>query len=151
MGILDVASQQSVGKGYDYYLSKVVYHIKQLNETQFDSKVRGSGGKVYQVHLDIDHPKRSTCNCPHAYDRRVVCKHIVATFFTVQPEEVEWFESMLERAEEDYEERVVTWHNDLKEMINHMTEAEVRAAYLNCLIDIGFLADRYDIQEDEWY
>lgn len=36
--------------------------------------------------VDIKHPKRSTCTCPFAEGRSVVCKHMVALYCEAFPE-----------------------------------------------------------------
>ncbi|NMB97839.1 MAG: hypothetical protein GYA02_14710 [Clostridiaceae bacterium] len=37
--------------------------------------------------INIVHPRKSKCNCPHADGRRVICKHMIALYFTVFPKE----------------------------------------------------------------
>ena len=81
MGLKECASWISVCRGYDYYKQNKVLEIKQESETTFSSLVEGSGGVKYHVCIDIKHPRRSKCDCPHAKDRRIVCKHQMATFF----------------------------------------------------------------------
>ena len=42
-----------------------------------------SGTKEYNVYLNLEKPRKSTCNCPLANGKRIICKHIVATYFSV--------------------------------------------------------------------
>ena len=89
MALLDLASGQSFWKGMDYYEKKRVEKVLQINPQLFESEVKGSQGNIYHVTMDTKHPKKSTCNCPFAEGRRVICKHMVATYFTQFPQEVD--------------------------------------------------------------
>lgn len=45
-----------------------------------------SSNNKYVVHIDKKHPRKSKCNCPFADGRRVVCKHMIALYFTAEPQ-----------------------------------------------------------------
>lgn len=60
MGLLECASAASVWRGRDYYEDK---KVKNLTET---ADVIGTVSEPYNVNLDAVHPRKSTCNCPHA-------------------------------------------------------------------------------------
>ena len=79
MGIISLASGSSCWRGLDYY-----------KEKEYSSIVKGTNN--YNVHLDIEHPRKSSCNCPLANGKRIICKHIVATYFTAFPNEAVSFE-----------------------------------------------------------
>ena len=87
MGIKDITSYKSLWRGYEYYEAKRVIKIKSINEIEFDAQVSNHENRVYDVHLNIKHPRKSTCNCPHAEGRVVVCKHKIAVYFSIFPEE----------------------------------------------------------------
>jgi len=87
MGILECASRASVWKGFDCYAQEKVLRLDEIGEDLFRAEVSGSEDNVYEVELNIRHPRKSNCNCPRANGKRVVCKHIVATYFLVCPEE----------------------------------------------------------------
>ena len=91
MGLLECASGLSVWRGYECFKEKKVQSIKQVDKSVFIANVQGSASTPYSVELHIDHPRKSTCNCPHANGRRIICKHIVAVYFTVLPDEAEKF------------------------------------------------------------
>ena len=91
MGLLECASGLSVWRGYECFKEKKVQSIKQVDKSVFIATVQGSASTPYSVELHIDHPRKSTCNCPHANGRRIICKHIVAVYFTVLPDEAEKF------------------------------------------------------------
>ena len=69
MGLIEVASSESVWRGMDYYNEKRVLGWEETGYEQYDGTVKGQAG--YQVHLDIKHPRKSACSCPFAQGRRV--------------------------------------------------------------------------------
>ena len=108
MGVLEVASGKSRWRGFEYAESHRVKSLNKVGDLEFDAEVRGSSDTLYHVHLDVEHPRKSSCDCPHAKGRRIICKHIVATYFEAFPQQakayykavVEW-----EREEEARRER----------------------------------------------
>lgn len=56
---------------------------------------------------------------------------------------------MLNEVEEDYQLRRNMWIDSLKEMINDMSEEELRDAYLNMLIEHGEMAELFGLDEEE--
>ena len=80
MGIISLASGSSCWRGLDYYKEKRVVELNKINENEYSSIVKGTNN--YNVHLDIEHPRKSSCNCPLTNGKRIICKHIVATYFT---------------------------------------------------------------------
>ena len=133
MGLIDLASSNSLWRGVDYYQSKNVKKIKKISDNEYNSIV--SGTEEYNVHIDINHPRKSTCTCPFAAGRRVICKHMVATFFTIYPEEAERIIKE-EQEYEEVEERLFEEHlEEVKEYVNGLTDDEVRAALIDKLMD----------------
>ena len=103
MGLIDCASGNSIWRGYDYFKEKKVSKLVPIGDGIYEATVSGSDKEPYHVLLDIPHPRRSNCNCPHADGKRIICKHIVAVYFTVHPEEAErlYREAMEYDAEEE--------------------------------------------------
>lgn len=133
MGLIDLASSNSLWRGVDYYQSKNVKKIKKISDNEYNSIV--SGTEKYNVHIDINHPRKSTCTCPFAAGRRVICKHMVATFFTIYPEEAQRIIKE-EQEYEEVEERLFGEHlEEVKEYVNGLTDDEVRAALIDKLMD----------------
>ena len=56
---------------------------------------------------------------------------------------------MLNEVEEDYHLRRNMWIDSLKEMVNDMSEEELRDAYLNTLIEHGEMAELFGLDEEE--
>lgn len=100
MSILTSASSSSVSRGYDYYKHNKVSNINQLNDHEFEGYVDGSLKNPYYVKIDIEHPRKSYCDCPLA-NGNITCKHMTALYFELFPDEVDDYESWLNS---DYDE-----------------------------------------------
>lgn len=103
MSILSSASGQSRWRGYEYFKDGKVQKVERLEDGRYQSAVIGNGTEPYAVVIDLAHPRRSSCTCPHAAGKRIVCKHMVATYFAVFPEEAENFYTEVMKAEEEWE------------------------------------------------
>ena len=101
MGIIALASGNSCWRGLDYYKNKKVIKLNKINENEFSGIVKGTNN--YNVHLDIEHPRKSSCDCPLANGKRIICKHIVATYFSALPKEAKNFEEEQIKLQEEYE------------------------------------------------
>ena len=64
--ILNIASGKTFWRGIDYYNNDMVLECNIINDIEVEGKVKGSGNNIYDVRLDLEHPKRSTCTCPFA-------------------------------------------------------------------------------------
>ena len=135
MGLLECASRASAWRGYEYFREKRVRDVKQLGGGVFTAAVSGNSPSPYSVELHMDHPRKSICDCPHANGRRVVCKHIVAVFFAILPEEAEEYYAEVMADEEEEEKR----QDALSERVIHyvwkMKKNELQQALLELLFD----------------
>ena len=73
------------------YEGKKVDASEKMNDSEYRGIVIGSENNSYSVIINIEHSRKSKCNCPHADGRRVICKHMIALYFTVFPKEAENF------------------------------------------------------------
>lgn len=89
MGLLDCASGVSLWRGYDYYKDNKVKKLTEVGVGMFTADVMGTMREPYAVEIDVAHPRKSKCNCPHANGKRIVCKHMTAVYFAVYPEEAQ--------------------------------------------------------------
>ncbi len=135
MGILDAASAQSVYRGYDYYEAGKVISLEETGDKIWSGLVSGSEGACYEVTIDAAHPRKSRCTCPHAAGRKIVCKHMVALYFSAYPLEVDryleeleccWEEAEFQR--EENEERLIRY-------VRKMKKAELQETLLQLLTD----------------
>lgn len=161
MSLLTMASGQSVARGYDYYKRKMVREYQQESEASYCAKVAGSGKKEYDVFIDMIHPRKSHCNCPHADGRRIICKHMIALYFTIFPEDAEEYRENCERARVKEEEWQYKVENAVMECISQMSREELERTLLAVLeegpdwqydrfITSYVDLDEYEYEEDEW-
>lgn len=131
MSVLTCASYKSAWRGYDYYRKENVVSVTPDKEVGvYKAKVQGSGTEPYDVSLNIVHPRKTTCNCPFASGTSKICKHSVAAYFTLFPEEAEeYYQNVILPAEEAEKEA---------EMAEEKFENYVRSLSREELIDTIF-------------
>lgn len=123
MGIISLASGNSCWDGLNYYKNKKIIKLNKINKNVYESVVKGTN--TYKVHLDIEHPRKSTCDCPFAKGKRIICKHIVATYFTALPKEAKMFEEEQKRLQEDYEKAQEEEYDRVIKCLNEMSKQEL--------------------------
>lgn len=135
MGLIECASGASVWRGYGYYKDKKVINLEEIEANIFLAKVSGSSSEPYSVELHIDHPRKSKCNCPHADGKRIICKHIIAAYFTAFPDEAERFYAEAMAYQEEEEKRQEEIEDKLCHYIRRMKKSELQEALLQLLFD----------------
>lgn len=136
MSILSLASAQSVYRGYEYYKAEKVIDLCPDGENRYRGTVSGSNGQVYQVAIDLEHPRRgSSCTCPHAAGRNIVCKHMVALYFFLFPEEARQYIDELEAYWAEEEQRCEEAEQALIRCVGQMKKKELQQALLQLLLD----------------
>ena len=154
MGLLECASGASVWRGYDYYKEKKVVNLEEIEANIFTAEVSGNSSEPYSVELHIDHPRKSKCNCPHADGKRIICKHIVAAYFTVLPEEADKFYAEAMAYQEEEEKRKDELTDKVCHYVWHMKKSELQEALLQLLFDgPEWQFDRFAREnglEDDW-
>ena len=154
MGLLECASGASVWRGYDYYKEKKVVTLEETEADIFTAKVSGNSSEPYSVELHIDHPRKSKCNCPHADGKRIICKHIIATYFTAFPEEADKFYAEAMAYQEEEEKRQDELTDKVCHYVWHMKKSELQEALLQLLFDgPEWQFDRFVREnglEDDW-
>lgn len=144
MGLLDIASGNSVWRGLDYYKEKKVVTYQKISEYSYSGNVTGSNEKTYNVFIDVEHPKKSLCNCPHANDKKIICKHKVALYFAVFPDEVDKFLKEVEKVQKEYEEYEEELHEKTIKHIYSMPKQELQESLIEILeIAPDWIYDRF--------
>ena len=118
MGLIEIASGDSVWRGMDYYENHKVVSWKL-------------------------HPRKSICNCAFAEGRRVVCKHMIALYFTSEPEAAKDFLKQAEEWEREEEERVKRHYEDLRKYVKSLSKAELQERLYNALVELEERRNRY--------
>ena len=135
MGLLECASGASVWRGYDYYNEKKVKNLVETSAGVFTAEVIGTANEPYVVEIDVAHPRKSTCNCPHADGKRIVCKHMVATYFAAYPDEAVRFYREYLKAQEEAEQYEEELYDRVQEYVGHMKRNALQQALLELLFD----------------
>ena len=141
MGLIELASGNSVWRGMDYYERKKIVSWEKTGENTYSGKVAGSNGEIYDVLIDKEHPRKSKCNCPFADGRRVICKHMIGLLFTAEPKQAEDFLKAVEEYEAEEELREQQHYEDLKEYVYSLSKAELQNLYLDALMELEYLRD----------
>lgn len=135
MGILECASGASIWRGYDVYKVRKVVSLEEIEANVFRAKVSGSSSEPYSVELHVDHPRKSKCNCAHANGKRIICKHIVAAYFTALPEEADRFYAEAIADQQEEEQRQQELFERVCCYVQHMKKSELQEAVLQLLFD----------------
>lgn len=144
MSLMSCASGASVWRGYDYYVEQKVTHFERLSNTEFKGLVVGSAEQPYEAMIDTAHPRRSTCNCPHAFGKRIICKHMIALYFTAFPEEAKKLREEADAYEKEEEKRQEELYDRLPRYIHSLKKAELEQKLLELLNDCPeWLWDRF--------
>ena len=129
MSIISIASGSSCWRGLEYYKSQKIKNIKKINNNEYTSIVLGN--KDYNVYLNLEHPRKSTCNCPLANGKRIICKHIVATYFNAVPNSAKNFEEEQEKLQQEYEEYEKRQYQNAIKHLHKMSKKELIEELVN--------------------
>lgn len=151
MEILYMCNATTNIRGYYYYKKGFVKELKQLDENIYSSVV--SGTYNYNVILNLNNLRKCSCSCPHKVK---ICKHVMATYYTVFPEEAKQYEEGLklvikecnehrQRKEEQYNEV----YKKAIEHVNSLTVDELKKELMNFIIDRDYY-DEYDPYDEEY-
>lgn len=136
MGLIELASGNSVWRGMDYYNNKKVISWEKTGSERYDGIVSGNSATPYSVHIDKVHPRKSTCNCPFADGKRVVCKHMIALLFTAEPKVAKDFLKEVEKWEAEEEAREQQHYEDLRKYVKSLSKSELQEQLLNALVEL---------------
>ena len=136
MSIRTIASGASAWRGYEYYTQKKVLSLSQTGENEYIGQVAGSGSIPYQVKINTAHIWQSKCNCPHADGRRVICKHMVALFFAVFPNEAEQYIKEVEEYKREEEQRMEEHYAALRSYVKSLSKKELQEKLFEALTEL---------------
>ncbi len=75
--------------------------------------------------IDVIHPRKSHCNCPHADGKRIVCKHQIAVYFKAFPKEAKKYKKELDDYYEEEEQRDDRIEEELAKHLKKSTKQEL--------------------------
>lgn len=146
MDIKNITSHASYWRGFHYFKNGNVISFEKINDHLYKGKVKGTGKNVYDVELDLDHIKQSNCSCPAAFGNKAkICKHKVALYFAIHPEEAELVQLEYEdysdeykKRQDEYEEFYVKKANRMNEMLDKLTPHQQRNMLFGMLMADSF-------------
>ena len=155
MGILNSSSSTSRYRGFEYYKSKKVVSFNKINDDEFEGTVLGSYNNHYDVIINNKHPRKSSCNCPHASGSRIICKHMVALFFEAYPNDLKKYVKEMQsqyyevKAELDKLERKKdTQYKQVKAYVDSLSIQQLKTQLINYMLDVDDEENEY---EDDLY
>ena len=135
MGMIECTSGASLWRGYDYYKENKVENLIETSPGIFTADVKGTSDEPYVIEIDIAHPRKSKCNCPHADGKRIVCKHMMAVYFTAFPEEAQRIYNEAIAYQEEEEKREEELYEKVRQYVCKMKKIEAQQALLELLFD----------------
>ena len=155
MGLLQLCSGNSSSRGYDYYKEKRVLSFSKVDDEEFIGEIKGSGNNIYNVKINIDHPRKSSCNCPFAYGTRKICKHMVALYFTCLPKEADKYKNYHKLEKRRYEQRLrikdfenIKRKSEITRYVNTLSKEELKEKLINYMLDDNY--SHYNDYDDEY-
>ena len=142
MSIETAANRKSASRGYDYYCKNKVKSVTKIDDTHYSGEVSGSEPTPYSVTIDLEHPKRSKCTCPFANGYKV-CKHMVALYFKVFPEEADEYIRRIEEAENEREEFFEELPERIEEYVRNLSKSELQELALSLICNLS----EYELEE----
>ena len=133
MSLLTASSMKSRWRGYEYFKSKKVSNLEHPESTRFRAVVSGSRKEPYTVVIDLEHIRQSSCTCPNADGRKVICKHMVATYFTAFPQEAEKYYAEVLKEQEELENYQDELANTLVKYVYSLKKREAQELLLEVL------------------
>ena len=134
MSFYDCASGNSLCYGIDYYKSKKVTSFKQVDRYNYQGFVCGNKDNVYDVSINLKKPKTSRCNCAFASDRHVICKHMIALYFTVFPDAYDEYQSEVEEYKTVEKRKRKEHKEDIRKYVYSLSKQELQDRLLEFLI-----------------
>jgi len=146
MALIDMASSKSVWRGMEYYKQKKVISCIPNDDGTYEGVCEGSGDDNYQVHVDLEHPRKSHCNCPLANGKKIICKHIVAVSLCIDDSEADRFKNEKTIYASEEEERRAKKYDKYMSFAKSMSPRELREAYAELMIELDEYRykDRYE-------
>ena len=139
MKLLNLASNKSFWRGIEYHHEKRIISWNKLADSCYQGNVKGSDGAMYDVTIDIAHPKKSVCNCPFAEGRRVICKHMVALDLGIFPEKeqlmMDYIEEQNQLYEQEYEQDMQEREEEIRKYVMKLSKAELREKFIQRMIN----------------
>lgn len=135
----DSASGRSFWRGYWYYKDGNVKSFKQISDYEYEGVIKSDNQKdEYNVTINLKKPRASKCNCPFADGKHKVCKHMVALYFAVFPDEVKQFDEEVYEFEKEQERKAKEReekYNELKKDVSSWSRERLENYVINTMLE----------------
>jgi len=150
----NLASYKSFWRWYWYYKNGNVKLWNQVSEYEYDGIVRSDSGNEYSIHLNLEKPKSSKCNCPFANGKHIICKHMVALYFEIFPIEAVEFDKKVyefeDRQAKKQEQREKQF-NEYKKELSSWSREKLENYVANVMLEDYYRFDGEDDDCDIYY
>lgn len=145
MKIVNLARRESAWRGYEYYINGNVLSYEEIEDGVLQGKVRGSDNSEYNVIVNINRPRNSSCDCPFAKSgTRIVCKHQVALYFAAFPTDAIEYKKQVDKEQAEYEEWVESLPDRVESYIRKLSKAELQEQLIDIVLNSeDWILDRY--------
>ena len=120
----------------EYYKQNKISSCTANDDGTYEGVVSGSSDESYSVLVDMEHPRKSTCNCPLANGKKVICIHIVAVSLCVDASESERFKNEKTIYASEEEERRTKKYHKYMSYAKCKSQRELREAYVELMIEL---------------
>ena len=143
MSLWSSASNASAWRGYEYYTQGKAGTYTKLSDNVYECYIEGSSAAPYHTVINVAHPRQSHCDCPHAKDTRIICKHMVALLFTVFPDEANGYLKEIEESEKAEQHRIQEHYKEIEHYVKNLKKEELQRELYNALIELEERDTRY--------
>lgn len=126
MKLYEYARKLSLERGLNYYESGKVESVNVISNDEYSGIVKGSKDRQYEVTIDLINHIKSTCNCPHAAGNDIMCKHKVALYFSVFPNDAIELRRKTTKTEQQKDLYFKSLQSRIFDFLDDATEDELR-------------------------
>lgn len=144
MGFMESASGSSLWRGMEYYENHKVVSCDRSGKDTCDGVVSGSKGRQYNVHIDEANPGNSTCTCAFSESNKIICKHMIALYFTAHPEAADSVLQQEDEWEREEKYKQKKHYEDLRKEIGSLTKEQLQERLYNTILELE------DLRKHSW-
>ena len=134
MALLDCANKPTVWNGFECYNNDKVLSKIKIGD-MYRCVVSGDDADEYTVEMNPIHPRKSKCDCPRAKGKYVICKHIVAAYFSVFPMQAKKYGAKSINYDDLKDIRKDELYLKIQNYVKEMKKSELQSALLQQLIE----------------
>ena len=134
MALLDCANKTTVWNGFECYDNGKVLSKMKIG-VMYRCVVSDDDSNEYTVEMNPIHPRKSKCSCPRAKGKYVICKHVVAAYFSVFPMEAKKYGAKSMNCEKIKDIQEDELYLKIQNYVREMKKSELQSALLQLLME----------------